>query len=632
MSLRFRLIAITSLALLVIFALFTVYTLYVDRTEAERVEQEKAEMLACAVQAEIDRRFLVALTGVQVIAGDQKVQEIFASRDRDALREHLLPLYKEIQSQIPQFHFHLPDSTSFLRLHLPERYGDSLKEYRHTVNRANADQMLVIGIEEGIGGLGYRVVMPISYLGTHQGTVEMGGELGSYFLYSLKNTYGSDYFLYSRQSMINFLAATAPEDIYREAGEFGEIVPGGRPVFSKTEDSRFGLIFLPLADFNGKDIAYLKIITDRSGIMAGLASRQADMIVLLLGAVVITAGLIMLLLQSSLLKPLAEVKSVLRKLAALDFSARLPVKGNDEISEIALNLNHTAEMIDKAMTEMQAAHDQTIKILDSINALVYAVDIDTYEIVFINKYGRDIFGNTVGLTCWKALQKEQDGPCTFCYKDELIGFQNEEGKQLSWEHQSTFNNRHYEYRVGLIRWQEGRLVKLAIATDSTERKQHEARLEYLSLHDSLTGLHNKTYFDSEIRRLEGGREYPVTIIVADLDNLKAVNDSRGHSIGDHVLKTSAGILKKAIRKGDVLARVGGDEFFIIMPRSDLSAGENVMNRIDIEIEEYNHRCPDLNIGISMGLAVSTGPEEPLDDTCVRADRLMYRKKPGQKAV
>ncbi|NLY39889.1 MAG: diguanylate cyclase [Firmicutes bacterium] len=160
----------------------------------------------------------------------------------------------------------------------------------------------------------------------------------------------------------------------------------------------------------------------------------------------------------------------------------------------------------------------------------------------------------------------------------------------------------------------------------TERFSYEARLKYISLHDPLTGLYNRAYYENELQRLEGDREYPVAIISADLDGLKLINDILGHKEGDRMLKVCALVLKKALRKSDIIARVGGDEFVLLMPRTDQKAMEKVAARIRMEIENYNRQHWDLPISMSIGMAVSKGPAQSLEETYIAADSLMYRDK------
>jgi len=148
----------------------------------------------------------------------------------------------------------------------------------------------------------------------------------------------------------------------------------------------------------------------------------------------------------------------------------------------------------------------------------------------------------------------------------------------------------------------------------------------LSFHDQLTGLYNRHYFVNEIKRLEGSREYPIAIISADLDGLKKVNDTFGHGEGDLYLKKCASIFKEVLRGYDLLARVGGDEFALVLPRTDKVAGEGVLKRIDRKIEEYNKSQKGLPLRISLGLAVSENSTQSLEKTHHEADRLMYENK------
>ncbi len=101
-----------------------------------------------------------------------------------------------------------------------------------------------------------------------------------------------------------------------------------------------------------------------------------------------------------------------------------------------------------------------------------------------------------------------------------------------------------------------------------ERKQAEETSKYLGLHDALTGLYNRAYFTEEMHRHQGDRYLPNTVVMCDLDGLKLVNDTFGHAAGDRLLAATAKIIRKAIRQGDVAARIGGDEFAILLPRAD----------------------------------------------------------------
>ncbi|GAV22782.1 diguanylate cyclase [Carboxydothermus pertinax] len=162
--------------------------------------------------------------------------------------------------------------------------------------------------------------------------------------------------------------------------------------------------------------------------------------------------------------------------------------------------------------------------------------------------------------------------------------------------------------------------------DVTERKIMERELKYCSTRDVLTGLYNRAFFEEEVKRMEKGREYPISVLICDLDNLKAVNDMFGHDKGDLLLKRAADILKGGVRQGDVVARIGGDEFGILLPSTSREAAEEIAQRIFKRVEEYNKLAPDLPLSLSIGVSTATKPGTSLWETLREADDAMYRNK------
>ena len=191
----------------------------------------------------------------------------------------------------------------------------------------------------------------------------------------------------------------------------------------------------------------------------------------------------------------------------------------------------------------------------------------------------------------------------------------------------------YSYKVeGRLQHYEARLVStgkdevVSIVRDITEAKHTEQELKYLSLHDPLTGLYNRNYFENELERLGGSREYPIAMISADLDGLKLVNDTLGHKEGDRFILACAAVLKGSMRGSDILARVGGDEFALILTRTSEEKAESIIERIRSQVERYNELQKGLPLSISLGLAVSENPREPLEEVYAAADRVMYKDK------
>ncbi len=130
---------------------------------------------------------------------------------------------------------------------------------------------------------------------------------------------------------------------------------------------------------------------------------------------------------------------------------------------------------------------------------------------------------------------------------------------------------------------DGKITGVVIVfRDFTEKREKHNQIEYLSYHDYLTGLYNRRYMEEAMKRMDTVENLPVAIMVLDINGLKLTNDAFGHEMGDKLLKKVADILKKACRPQDVIARMGGDEFSILLPNT---SPEQALNIRDSIIEE-----------------------------------------------
>ena len=165
-------------------------------------------------------------------------------------------------------------------------------------------------------------------------------------------------------------------------------------------------------------------------------------------------------------------------------------------------------------------------------------------------------------------------------------------------------------------------------SDISERKEHEQRIEYLSYHDSLTDVNNRAFFEDEIARLDTISQLPLSVINADVNGLKMINDALGHAAGDNVLKEAARAIRSCTRETDILARVGGDEFSILLPQTNCEEVKIIVEEIQLACNEttVNVGSNKLVLSISFGYATKTEIAESFANTLITAEDFVYRKK------
>ncbi|MGM0379762.1 MAG: PAS domain S-box protein [Bacillota bacterium] len=181
-----------------------------------------------------------------------------------------------------------------------------------------------------------------------------------------------------------------------------------------------------------------------------------------------------------------------------------------------------------------------------------------------------------------------------------------------------------------IKLVDGQIGIYALYKDITERKKKEKKIQYLSFHDEMTGLYNRRYFENELKRLESSRKYPITIVIGDLDGLKKINDNYGHKKGDKYIINAAKILKSTVRSEDILARIGGDEFAVVLPNTNRKEANKFCERIQKNVKDFNDDNKFINpLSISLGFDVMEDSSQNLNNIFNKADQKMYINK-GRK--
>lgn len=160
-------------------------------------------------------------------------------------------------------------------------------------------------------------------------------------------------------------------------------------------------------------------------------------------------------------------------------------------------------------------------------------------------------------------------------------------------------------------------------------RQRNATLDELSRTDALTGLYNRRHLDQELARLHRDsvrHQHPLCLLLLDLDHFKRINDTHGHSAGDQVLRAFADRLRTELRAGDIGGRWGGEEFLVILPRTDLDGAVAVAERIRLVTAEQPITAAGQDIGVTVSGGCALGPGETIAAVVQLADACLYQAK------
>jgi len=275
-----------------------------------------------------------------LVAGVPEVQRAFAEGNRDRLAQLFVPGFETLKDKVgvDQFQFHTAPATSFLRVHMPAKFGDDLSSFRLTVVEANRTHQAVVGLESGVAGLGVRGVVPVAFDGKPIGTVEFGMSVGKPFVEAFKKRFGVDVAIHSpdtKSGSLKMLAGTANKPFLGE-DDFAQALSGQRVVRQGEVDG------LPVAasasainDYSGKPVAVVEIVMDARDYAAEYANARNTASIVVLITLALGLGAAWILAQG-IATPLVGITRVMRILAAGDLTVAVPSTArSDEVGEMA---------------------------------------------------------------------------------------------------------------------------------------------------------------------------------------------------------------------------------------------------------------------------------------------------------
>ncbi len=568
-----------------------------------------------------------------VLKNDKKIQKLFKEASlasdnrknylRKELQDYLTPLYTRVFKRgIFQLQFVFKNNRSFLRMHKPEKYGDDLSDVRYSFVYANSQQKEIWGFEQGRTTHAFRYVFPFyDEEGNHIGAIETSlssdfiqkkllkaSKLHSHFLVNRKifhtKAWNTKYLITNyvpsiehRDYMYSLVDEIHTEEINRVEQELLKPLQESisKKIAFKTsfaiyhdiKESVKVLSFLPIKNIKEKEVvAYLVSYVDDSNIFE---------------------------IQIHFL---ALVISIFFILLALSYFIYVNLQAKNEL-----------EIYEKIISKTKSH----MSFIDT-NYIYQAVN--NMYLLAHNKSRTEIIGHSVPELFGEDIFKEHiKDRLDLCLNGEEVHYSDWfelEGLGLVYLEIS-----YYPYIVNNI--VQGVVIS---SNDITKLHKTQEKLKELVNRDQLTNLYNRRYFYNvveDIISLEKREKASLSILMIDIDKFKNVNDTYGHANGDEVIKSLANLLMAHTRKSDVVARIGGEEFVVLLPNTSKESAFKFANKLRVFTQENRVITDDkqeIKFTISIGVdLVNLEEEKTIEKALVRADNALYlAKESGRNKV
>ncbi len=329
------------------------------------------------------------------------------------------------------------------------------------------------------------------------------------------------------------------------------------------------------------------------------------------------------------------------RLSEGELSYRIPVNGNNEISDVARSFNLMAESLSEMQHELQnkhaalgreTGHLQTL--LNGVNAVVLEMDPFNCRYLYVSDEAVNILGYQIDEWFGENFLCEHVHPDDLPILQAKMKNNYKPGRSYTFDHRMKHKNNEYLWVrsiLNIVDDSDDGIIIRGLMIDITEQKYAEERIVYLADHDALTGLMNRRRFQEELHRCIRSAErfnHQGAVLFIDLDQFKYINDSLGHQGGDEYLIAVAKCLTDSIRDVDILGRLGGDEFGIILPEVNAKDIEHIASKLLKKLSEQVLVSQGLltHISASIGGAVFPEHSNETSELLAKADAAMYMIK------
>lgn len=266
---------------------------------------------------------------------------------------------------------------------------------------------------------------------------------------------------------------------------------------------------------------------------------------------------------------------------------------------------------------LRGSRDRLLQVIDTVPAMISATDIDG-NYIFVNKFHESVLGGqsrTVDAASLTLDRQVLEGGPTARYEETIV-----DRHGVTWSLLTS--------KIPFYDDANGKHYVLTTSLDISDRKKSEKDLHNLAYYDQLTGLPNRSNLEKHTQTLLlSGDDRPFAFFLLDLDRFKSVNDTQGHTVGDHLLRQVAVRLETVLARAGLIARLGGDEFAIVHDISSMDDASELAEQI-IAVFAHPFMLGNLamNVGVSVGIALNCDPALTFETMLKRADLAMYRAK------
>lgn len=484
-------------------ALYMAFALMIQQGSSEAIEASERDtfkLLADTIRWSIQDEIEYASFALMSVTEDRTVLDLVDSRKREALYDYLKPRYEKLNPRLSHFHFHLADGVSFLRMHEPDRFGDSLYGARPMVRAALYDRRMVTGIERGSSALALRAVAPLIREGRLLGTVEYGIDLDAAFMRRLQARYEGEYFLYEfdETGAPRFMEGTRADDRCSLAERSVAELREGDAVWSLECKEANGVALYPFRDYSGRVIGFVKAELNRIPLSDAVNAAQFHLV--LLGIIlVLTMVATTVLSMRALLRPLRAVVAQTRLISSRIVAGDLGYRG--DVSATAEEFREVIGAVNGIIASLREREILLHAIVEGIPAVVYYVDSSS-RVVWANERASTVIPGIVGRMLAGSgggggfLEREGELLADTMAKGEIVSFEacylkgaDGERAQECWDHVAV-----------PVRNQDGEIDHIIrISSDVTGKRRAEEELRRLN--ENL----ERRVEDEIVRRKEGER-------------------------------------------------------------------------------------------------------------------------------